>query len=407
MGVDASDLSPVGEYSYNFGSLRIPNYTLAFGSTEKFKVNPLKIRVTPNSQSKHYGHPDPVLTYSIAKVDAAGPNVLPGMLLGSLSRVAGEELGSYPITYDNMQALDSNYLIDFDFDSVLHITLAPTPEMLALKLQVRFNGGQDTLTLSPAFAPDQLSYNSEMMCVAGDLTLSITPSVQATASFAVNSESLTAVDNAISWTPRSGPTDIRITLQGDTYNTKTSTYVVRLERPFDLYRIAGLPGSHNMLSVRPKDIEAIGQTMNTYQWYYTPNGATQGIKIDGATNQYLNLNKLPVDVQTAQAAGNVSYQMTMSFDGSSATEHHTCTEMESRWELSAQLVAYPVPAHQTVSVRNVQWEDAKTIEIYDLNGVLLRKYNATTNNQTLNIEGLPSGAYLLKSGKQVTRLVIK
>ena len=85
------------------------NYTITFESAA-LSITEKAITVTADAKSKVYGETDPALTYQIT----AGALVGTDALTGSLSRDAGEDVGSYPITIGSLSA-GTNY--DFTFES--------------------------------------------------------------------------------------------------------------------------------------------------------------------------------------------------------------------------------------------------------------------------------------------------
>ena len=100
----------VGTYAITMGTLSAgSNYDLTFVSKD-FSITEKAITVTADAKSKVYGETDPALTYQIT----AGALVGSDALTGSLSRDAGEDVGSYPITIGSLSA-GTNY--DFTFES--------------------------------------------------------------------------------------------------------------------------------------------------------------------------------------------------------------------------------------------------------------------------------------------------
>nr|WP_320022526.1 MBG domain-containing protein [uncultured Draconibacterium sp.] len=100
----------VGNYGLTVGTLSAgSNYDLTFVSKD-FSITEKAITVTADAKSKVYGETDPALTYQIT----AGALVGSDALTGSLSRDAGEDVGSYPITIGSLSA-GTNY--DFTFES--------------------------------------------------------------------------------------------------------------------------------------------------------------------------------------------------------------------------------------------------------------------------------------------------
>jgi hypothetical protein len=99
----------IGFYPIQIGTLTAgPNYSITLNSTNfEIKIRPITITVDAG-QSKIYGEADPAeFTFStnvgIASWDS---------FTGALTRTAGENVGSYPITQGTL-ALNSNYIISF------------------------------------------------------------------------------------------------------------------------------------------------------------------------------------------------------------------------------------------------------------------------------------------------------
>src|SRR5206468_4530199 len=95
----------VGSYAIAQGSLVASgNYTIAF-TGNSLDITPATLTVTANHQTKVYGAGDPALTYSVsglANNDAAT------VVTGSLTRAAGEAVGTYAITQGSLVA-SGNY----------------------------------------------------------------------------------------------------------------------------------------------------------------------------------------------------------------------------------------------------------------------------------------------------------
>jgi len=109
------------DYALNIGSLSIENgssvnvasnYTISF-TTADFAITPLAIAVTADAgQSKTYGDLDPTFSYtSVPAVGSSLPNGHTIAFTGSLTRAAGEPVGTYAI---NQGSLDNgNYDITY------------------------------------------------------------------------------------------------------------------------------------------------------------------------------------------------------------------------------------------------------------------------------------------------------
>jgi gliding motility-associated-like protein len=106
----------VGSYATLIGAKRIlnintgvdvsSNYAINFISTNAFVITPKAIEVTANAASKSFGDADPVFTYSVPE------GITDATFTGSLSRAAGEEIGTYALTKGSLQ-INNNYTFSF------------------------------------------------------------------------------------------------------------------------------------------------------------------------------------------------------------------------------------------------------------------------------------------------------
>lgn len=85
-----------------------PQYRPVENIQVSVKVNPRPVTVTADGKSKVYGQPDPELTYTYSNVVEGYP------LTGSLTRTAGEDVGTYPILQGDLTDRNNpNYTIAF------------------------------------------------------------------------------------------------------------------------------------------------------------------------------------------------------------------------------------------------------------------------------------------------------
>lgn len=97
-----------GTYSIRQGTLKLnSNYVITF-ITSYLTIDRRPITVSADWKTKVYGDPDPALTYHIS----SGSLVSGDNFSGSLTRNAGEAVGSYPVTQGSL-ALGSNYNLTF------------------------------------------------------------------------------------------------------------------------------------------------------------------------------------------------------------------------------------------------------------------------------------------------------
>ena len=97
----------LGNYDIEQGSLVLnSNYILTFEGAS-LTIGVITINVTANEQNKTYGETDPELTFTYS------PELIEGdVFTGSLSRVAGSDVGTYAIERNNL-ALNNNYVLNF------------------------------------------------------------------------------------------------------------------------------------------------------------------------------------------------------------------------------------------------------------------------------------------------------
>lgn len=129
----------VGSYPITQGTLALgSNYDLAFVDA-KLAITPRPLTVTAGAQTKVYGDSDPVLTYKITN----GSLAFSDAFTGSLTRAAGENVGSYAITQDTL-ALSSNYNLTFNG---ARLTITPRPASVIADNQSKIYG-QDNPALT-------------------------------------------------------------------------------------------------------------------------------------------------------------------------------------------------------------------------------------------------------------------
>ncbi|MCV6511354.1 two-partner secretion system adhesin CdrA [Pseudomonas aeruginosa] len=103
----------VGNYGILQGGLGLntANYTLSYVGND-LRITPAQLNVIADAKTKVYGDLDPALTYQVSGLkrgDTAGA-VLNG---GSLSRVAGENVGVYGVNQGGLGLVSSNYTLNY------------------------------------------------------------------------------------------------------------------------------------------------------------------------------------------------------------------------------------------------------------------------------------------------------
>jgi hypothetical protein len=98
----------IGTYAITQGTLALNgNYTLTYEGAN-LNITAWPITITADAKSKVYGDADPALTYRITSGALVGTDAF----TGSLTRDAGEALGTYAITQGTL-ALNSNYTLTY------------------------------------------------------------------------------------------------------------------------------------------------------------------------------------------------------------------------------------------------------------------------------------------------------
>ncbi|TDE28224.1 T9SS type A sorting domain-containing protein [Flavobacterium ranwuense] len=142
----------IGAYAIAQGSLSAgSNYTINYVSKD-FSVTAKPITVTANtSQTKVYGSVNPILTYSFTSSLVSGDS-----FTGSLTRVTGENVGTYAITQGSLSA-GSNYTISY-ISKGFTITAKPIT-VTANASQTKVYGAANP-TLAYSFLPSLVSGDS-------------------------------------------------------------------------------------------------------------------------------------------------------------------------------------------------------------------------------------------------------
>src|SRR5205823_1661068 len=125
----------VGSYPIHQGTLSAgTNYTLSYNAAN-LTVTPAAITITADAKSKVYGAADPGLTYQITSGGLIGSD----SLSGSLSRSAGETVGSYSINQGTLTA-GTNYALSF---GPVNLTITAAPLSVTADAKSKVYGAAD------------------------------------------------------------------------------------------------------------------------------------------------------------------------------------------------------------------------------------------------------------------------
>ncbi len=161
----------VGSYAINQGTVNNSNYTITYTGAN-LTITPLSVTVTAAAKSKTYGNVDPALTYVTSP--AVGTVLANGQTIGftgSLTRVAGDNVGSYAITLGTVG--NSNYTITY---TGANLTITPLSVTVTATAKTKVYGDSDpafTFTSSPVTGsalPNgiTISFTGSLTRVAGE-----------------------------------------------------------------------------------------------------------------------------------------------------------------------------------------------------------------------------------------------
>ncbi len=217
-------------YLYNLGSLSAGNnYTLTLGGSNSFAITKKQVSITPTAgQGKVYGTNDPAFTFT----NNAG--LTAGQFTGSLSRVAGSNVGNYAFTLGSLSA-GNNYNLSL----AGAVTFGITKASLLVKADDKFTFKGSAL---PAFTSTitgltngdnpTVTYTLSPVCVGAAGVYSIIPSISAFAN-SVN-YTITYTNGKLYINPKgSGVDDVDVYLEciedrGSSYIPANRRYVARL-----------------------------------------------------------------------------------------------------------------------------------------------------------------------------------
>ena len=168
----ATSSSAAGAYPITASGAADPNYTIT-NNPGTLTINPAFLQVTANAQTKKYGDPDPPFTFVVNGYQN-GDNS--GIFTGSLSRAAGENVGTYPITQGTLSA-GGNYTIRYTGNN-LTITIGSQTITWTQSLTVGCNATTQVQLNATASSGLPVSYsvsNTNIATVSGNVLTLLQP----------------------------------------------------------------------------------------------------------------------------------------------------------------------------------------------------------------------------------------
>ncbi|MFH6937527.1 MBG domain-containing protein [Flavobacterium sp. FlaQc-30] len=306
--------------AYSIGKFGYVNYGNEISFTTQKNI--LKV-VAVSDQTKVYGNAEPKLTYQATGFVNGDSN---SIITGLLSRTAGENAGSYPITLGTLSA-GANYTIDFK-----------TSDFKITK------------------ANQVIEWNQEL-----DFGCNTTDQVQLTASsdsglpvfYVVENSSIAAIQGGVLKINRAGTTSIKVSQEGD-QNHNPAVQITKLIE---------VNQSGNISQYWEDTLLFDNSTKNysSFQWY------KNGVLIPGATSQYYSEKPLKgtYSVQAKDKDGNVIKFCPITIDGQTFSK-------------AIKLYPNPVRSLSELTIESdysaEELKDSR-INIFDLSGKLVTTIN--------------------------------
>ncbi len=185
----------VGSYAINQGSVGNSNYTISYTGAN-LSITPLSVTVTADAKTKIYGQVDPALTFVSSPVVGsllANGNAI--SFTGALSRVAGENVGSYAINQSSVG--NSNYTISYTGANLSITPLSVTVSAVA-KTKV-FGTADPALTYTSSPAVGTLLANGQLISFTGALTRVAGESATPPGTYAIQQNSVNNTNYTIAY----------------------------------------------------------------------------------------------------------------------------------------------------------------------------------------------------------------
>ncbi|MBZ4037609.1 T9SS type A sorting domain-containing protein [Flavobacterium sp. 17A] len=174
----------VGTYTINQGTLSANNNYNIIYTSDKLTITPKAITVIANAQTKVYGSTDPALTYA-ANGFENGDNT--SIITGTLTRVDGENIGTYTINQGTLSA-NNNYNIIYTADK---LTITPKAITVIANAQTKVYGSTDpTLT----YVANGFENGDNTSIITGSLTRA---AGENTGNYTINQGTISAGNNYI------------------------------------------------------------------------------------------------------------------------------------------------------------------------------------------------------------------
>jgi hypothetical protein len=422
----------VGTYAINQGTLALSgNYILNYISSD-LTINKKTVTVTAEAKNKTYGDADPALTYTFAPTLVTGDS-----FSGSLSRTAGENVGTYAINQGTL-ALSGNYILEY---TSANLTIGNKTVTVTASSQTKVYGTTDpelTYTFTPTLVAGDVFTGVLTRAAGEDVgTYAIGQgNLNAGANYAItyvgNDFIITKADQTITWNQTlesgcDGETTIVLTATSNsglpvsytssntdiatvsnsllTFNDYGSATITASQAGNNNYNaaiIVVLPIVNSQPNLIRKQFEDViffdnsSKNFESYTWY------KNGVLVPNQTHQFYKENG---DLNGTYHA------LAVKLDGTLIT---TCplTLSPTAEEEYVKLVPNPVkPSANYELITNISSSRIQNarVEVYSIGGILME--NKTTSQSTVTLEApTVEGIYIVKmtlaNGKYFTKNIL-
>ena len=168
------------------------------------------------------------------------------------------------------------------------------------------------------------------------------------------------------------------------FNSQPATYTIAAsQNPIG-------PGQSSILTA------ATNYAVSSYKWYKTGSTTLLGTGNQYTVN-YSDVGKYKARFKITNADGGCIFNKFITINASGPSSKTSSDEL-----YDATLVVYPNPATSEITLNG----NEEIVEIYDMNGRLVKSINTPEITPKVNVSDLPQGLYMIKSMDQTTKLNI-
>ncbi|MGJ1431402.1 MBG domain-containing protein [Sphingobacterium spiritivorum] len=237
----------VGTYPINQGTLNTENYNITYTSAD-FNITKATLNIVADAKSKVYGTTDPALTYTVTGLEN-GDNM--SIITGSLTRTAGEAVGTYAITQGTLAAT-ANYDIMY---TAADFTITKAVLNIVADAKSKMYGSVDPVL---TYTVTGLENGDDMSIITGSLTR---VAGEAVGNYAIEQGTLTTTtDYDLVYT--GADFDITKATLNIVADTKTKQYGT--DDPLLTYTVTGFENGDDSNIITGNLIRTTGEAVGTY-----------------------------------------------------------------------------------------------------------------------------------------------